>query len=270
MISFPPAKINVGLDVLHKRNDGFHAIRSIFYPLPLTDILEVIPSENEGVELTTSGLPITGDSANNLVVKAHAILQREHGIGGVRMHLRKVIPMGAGLGGGSADGAHALRLMNALFELNLTDETLHAYAAGLGSDCPFFLQDEAMLVTGRGEFMTPHPLDLSGRFLTLIMPDFGIETGPAYGSITPQDRPDLLSDLHSFPPEEWNNRAQNHFETGSLDAYQKVAQLKHDLYAAGALYASMTGSGAAVYGIFEAETNLSPSLPNCQIFKLAL
>ncbi|MGC6532289.1 MAG: 4-(cytidine 5'-diphospho)-2-C-methyl-D-erythritol kinase [Flavobacteriales bacterium] len=271
MIAFPPAKINLGLDVLGKREDGFHAIRSIFYPIPLTDILEIIPApEVSGAVLTTSGLPIPGHPQDNLCVKAHTLLAAEHGIPGVRIHLRKQIPIGAGLGGGSADGTYALRVMNTLFGLDLTDEALRNYAAALGSDCPFFLQDGAMLVTGRGEHMVPHPTDLSGQFLVLVMPDFGVATGPAYGSITPSDREDTLSDLHEHPMDAWQARAINHFESGNLEAYRQVAHIKTALQNAGAKYASMTGSGAAVYGIFEREITFTSPLPNCQIFGLQL
>lgn len=271
MIAFPPAKINLGLDVLHKREDGFHAIRSVFYPIPLTDILEIIPApEASRAVLTTSGLPIPGHPQDNLCVKAHALLAADHNIPGVRIHLRKQIPIGAGLGGGSADGTYALRVMNTLFDLELSDEALRGYAAELGSDCPFFLQDGAMLVTGRGEHMVPHPMDLSGQFLVLVMPDFGVATGPAYGSITPMEREDMLSDLHNHPMDAWHTRAINHFESGNLAAYRQVARIKTALQNAGAQYASMTGSGAAVYGIFERKITFTSLLPNCQIFGLQL
>ena len=271
MIAFPPAKINLGLDVLCKRTDGFHAIRSIFYPIPLTDILEIVPApEVSGAVLTTSGLPIPGHSQDNLCVKAHTLLAADHDIPGVRIHLRKRIPIGAGLGGGSADGTYALRTMQALFDLDLSQEVLRAYAAELGSDCPFFLQEGAMLVSGRGEHMEPHPVDLSGKFLALVMPNFGVATGPAYGSITPQERPDTLSDLHTHPLDAWQTLAVNHFETGKLEAYTSVAQIKRALMQAGARYASMTGSGAAVYGIFDQKTVFTSPLPDCRIFGMDL
>lgn len=270
MIGFPPAKVNIGLDVLHKRPDGFHAIRSIFYPVPLFDVLELIPDTSQtGLTLSTSGIPIPGTLSENLCVSAHRLVHEAYGIGGVRAHLRKNIPIGAGLGGGSADGAWTLRLLDRLFALEMPEAQLRDMAAELGSDCPFFLQDGAMLVTGRGEKMQEHALDLGGKHMVLLMPDFGIATGPAYASIVPQEKPDALSDLHDAPMSTWDHRAVNHFETGSLPAYQQVAALKEALLESGAAFASMTGSGAAVYGLFDSVTDFSPP-PGVQAFHLDL
>ena len=271
MIAFPPAKINIGLDVLEKRADGFHAIRSVFYPIPLYDILEIVKDESlNGPVLSLSGIPVDGDASQNLVVKAYHLLAQDHALPGVRMHLRKNIPIGAGLGGGSSDGTLALRTLDTLFDLGLSKEVLHAHASELGSDCPFFLSDGAMLVEGRGEVMHPHALDLSGKHLTLVMPPFGVSTAEAYGSIQPTFCEDRLSDLASQPLEQWNALAINRFESGDLEAYGEVRRIKAALTAAGAHFCSMTGSGAAVFGIADTPIDFQSPISGCNIFQLAL
>jgi 4-diphosphocytidyl-2-C-methyl-D-erythritol kinase len=255
MVAFPPCKINLGLHVIRKRPDGYHALETCFYPVPWTDILEIIPSEQ--LVFTASGNIIPGKEEDNLCLKAYHLLQADFNLPPVKIHLHKIIPTGAGLGGGSSDAAHTLRLLNRIFGLGLSDEKLMAYAANLGSDCAFFIQDKPMLGTGRGEILQPLSLSLKGKYLVLIKPDIHVSTAEAYGGIVPREPSrslrTLLTDA-SFP--EWKNSLVNDFEETVFRKHPAIADVKEMLYRHGARYACMSGSGATVLGLFDEPVSL--------------
>lgn len=254
MVSFPHCKINLGLHVVEKRKDGFHNIETCFYPVPRTDILEVIKSTQ--FEFTTSGLPIAGLPEQNLCVKAYHFLANEFKLGSVKIHLHKILPLGAGVGGGSADAAFMLRSLNSLFKLNLSQAVLKSYAVELGSDCAFFLQDQSMLAEGKGEILSEAPVSLKGKYLVLVKPDVHVATADAYAGVIPTKPIHSLQDVLQRPIESWRDKLVNDFEPSVFKKFQIIAELKKQLYDNGALYASMSGSGASVFGIFDAPVNL--------------
>lgn len=250
MVLFPPCKINLGLHVVRKRTDGYHDLETCFYPLPLTDILEIIPAET--LRFTSSGNPIPGNAEDNLCLKAYLLLNEDFTIPRVHIHLHKVIPTGAGLGGGSADGAYALRMLNTLFELQLTREQLVAYASKLGSDCAFFIYDKPMIGTGRGEVLLTSDVSLKGKYLVLIKPDVHVSTAEAYAGVTPKQPERPLQDVvESKDVGEWCTVLRNDFEASVFNTYPVIKEIKERLYHNGALYASMSGSGSAVFGVFD-------------------
>jgi 4-diphosphocytidyl-2-C-methyl-D-erythritol kinase len=252
MVYFPPCKINLGLHVIQKRADGYHDLETCFYPVPCTDILEIISSDT--LKFTASGLPISGAEEDNLCIKAYKLLQSAYDIPPVHIHLHKVIPMGAGLGGGSSDAAYTLRLLNDKYNLGLNKEALMKYAALLGSDCAFFIQDKPMLGTGRGEVLEEVNVDLSGRYLVLLKPPIHVSTAEAYQGVKPQ-KPDvsLRHILAEANPDSWKSRLVNDFERSVFARHPAIETLKAMLYNQGAWYASMSGSGSCVFGIFEKE-----------------
>lgn len=271
MIRFPGAKINIGLYVTSKRDDGYHNIESVFYPLPIHDVLEAVPSKESACNLDVRGLPIEGDLSNNLVNKAWQLLHEAHGIPGVEAMLFKNIPMGAGLGGGSSDGAHMLLLLNELFNLQLSEVALLDFAAGLGSDCPFFIRNEAAYVSGRGELLSPLPLSLKENWLALIHPGIHVGTAEAYGLIQPSD-PSLwvpllaerkidLRELGNMERTLWPQIALNQFEAPVCKRHPQISEAIKVLKDAGAWFQSMSGSGSAVYGLFQSQPEL-PMLPD--------
>jgi 4-diphosphocytidyl-2-C-methyl-D-erythritol kinase len=259
MISFPNAKINLGLFVTGKRDDGYHDIESVFYPIGLSDVLEVVIDE-EGAKGTISfqstGIEIPGDAQENLCVKAYRLINAETELPAVNVHLHKIIPIGAGLGGGSADGAFFVNQLNALCDLNLTEEQRVAYAAKLGSDCMFFIRNEAAFVSGRGEEISPFTIDLSGYYLVLVHPEIHVSTAEAYTGMEPKKPAIELQNALKNSPEEWNE-VTNDFEKTVFSNYPKIEEIKAQLYAEGAAYAAMSGSGSAVYGIFKSPIDLS-------------
>jgi 4-diphosphocytidyl-2-C-methyl-D-erythritol kinase len=259
MISFPNAKINLGLDIIGKRSDGFHNLSSCFYPIPLFDVLEIV--ESGKLNFQTSGLPITGDPKHNLVLKAYQLLKKDFNLPYINIHLHKVIPMESGFGGGSSDGAFMLKTLNELFELFLEDVILEDYAGILGSDCPFFINNQPAMVTGRGEQLEPVDLELNGYHIILIKPDFTISTQEAYKMIHPQIPEFSINDCLSQSIKEWRNNIKNDFEIAFTDRYPDLTRIKNVLYDNGALYAAMTGSGSAMYGLFSKEIHLKELFP---------
>lgn len=251
MIRFPKAKINIGLYVTGKRPDGYHNIESVFYPIPIADALEAVKAKHNTCQITIHGLPVSGATEQNLIYKAWQLLHESHHIGGVDVWLIKQIPMGAGLGGGSSDGAHMLMLLNELFELDLDHQTLETYAARLGSDCPFFIHEAPAFVTGRGDVMQPINIDLSGKYLALIHPGVHVGTQEAYSLISPAPPNGDLQSLTSLPMEQWANLAVNDFEKPVSKTYPVVNDALQMMRSRSATFASMSGSGSAVYGIFE-------------------
>lgn len=250
MITFPNAKINLGLHILSKRKDGYHDIESCMIPVPLLDALEMIPS-NKKLEWNSSGLPIPGMFEDNLVCKAYYLLKKDFPqIPFPSIHLHKNIPMGAGLGGGSADAAFALNLMNSLFELHLDDFFLEEYAAQLGSDCAFFIENTPKIARGRGEVLEPIDVDLKGCYLVLINPGIHIGTKEAYAGVTPSLPKVKLEELLS-DKSRWKDELVNDFEASIFTNHPAIAKIKQTMYEAGAFYAAMSGSGSSVFGLFE-------------------
>ena len=254
MLTFPNAKINLGLNVIARRPDGYHDIESCLYPIPFFDVLEIIPSEK--FIFTSSGLDIPGDREKNLCVRAYYLLAKSFDLRPVHIHLHKVIPMGAGLGGGSADGAFTLVMLNEMFELQLSVDTLEELAGQLGSDCPFFIQNKPVFATGRGAEFQEIKLDLSGKFIALKHPGIHIRTKEAYSRVIPTEPKKSISKIIEQPIETWKNTLVNDFEKAVFPSHSELLRLKEELYQKGALYASMTGSGSAIYGIFEEKPDL--------------
>jgi 4-diphosphocytidyl-2-C-methyl-D-erythritol kinase len=248
MINFPNAKLNIGLNILRKRPDGFHDLASCFYPIPWCDALEVLPGEEVG--FGQSGIPVPGEPATNLVLKAYHLLRQDHALPPVRLHLHKVIPIGAGLGGGSADGAFALKMLNDLFSLRLSDDALEAYARPLGSDCAFFVRNKPVFAHGKGDEFEPFSVDLTGYACVVVYPGIHITTGEAYRTVKPAAPATDLRESLQRGIRTWRETVKNDFEAALFPLYPVLGEIKERLYTEGALYASMTGSGSAVYGIF--------------------
>lgn len=248
MISFPNAKINIGLNVVSKREDGYHNLETIFYPVKLTDVLELARADE--TSFTSSGINIDCSPEHNLVLKAYRLLKADFDIPPVGLHLHKVIPFGAGLGGGSADAAFALKMLNEHFELSLSNDKLENYAVQLGADCAFFVRNKPTFAHGIGNLFEPVRLDLSDYKIVIVKPNVSVSTQEAYRYIVPQKPLFDLRDIHHIPPEEWKDLVGNDFENSVFPQYPGIENIKHTLYKAGAVYASMSGSGSAVFGIF--------------------
>jgi 4-diphosphocytidyl-2-C-methyl-D-erythritol kinase len=266
MIKFSPCKINLGLSILAKRADGFHALETVFYPVSLNDIVEIVPTkfnvkENtntiQGVSFSHTGISIPGEVSNNLCVKAYQLLKADFPqMSGVQIHLHKNIPMGAGLGGGSGDGTTVLKILNNLFNLNLSKEQLLHYAASLGSDCPFFIFNEACHATGRGEILEPIAIDLSEYTIALIHPGIHIATSWAFQQLSPCVKEKSIADIIKQPIETWKAELFNDFEAPVFKANPVLEKIKNILYSQGALYASMSGSGSSLFGVFPKGTKI--------------
>lgn len=270
MLLFPNAKINLGLHITGKRADGYHELATVFYPVLLKDMLEIVqsdeaatnlaPQSNSTIIFTTTGLTIPGEPDKNLCVKAYHLLKKDYPeLAAIQMHLHKIIPMGAGLGGGSADGAFALRLINQKFQLNLSDQQLIHYAAQLGSDCPFFILNKPCFATGRGELLEPINLDLSNYQFILVNPHIHLSTKWAFEQLTPSKPQTDLRAIVQQPIETWKNNLSNDFEAPIAKHYPEIQSIKDMLYANGAIYASMTGSGSTVFGIFSKNATIQLS-----------
>lgn len=249
MIVFPNAKINIGLNVIEKRIDGFHNIESIFYPvLDLYDVLEVV--ENDQLAFISTGIEIPGNIDSNLCVKAFHLLRQDFSIPYVKIHLHKVIPIGAGLGGGSSDAAFMLKVLNELFELNLTSNQLIDYARKLGSDCAFFISNKPVYAYHKGDEFEPINLDLSFYKIKIQYPKIHIGTAEAYSGIIPNSSELNLKELIGNSIKDWRMVIKNDFEDSVFPQYPEIEKAKQQMYTDGAIFASMTGSGSAVYGIF--------------------
>ena len=254
MLLFPNCKINLGLHICNKRADGFHDLETIFYPVGLKDVLEIIPSHNSttSIEFTASGLIVQGDEANNICIKAYHLLKKDFpDLPAIKMHLHKVIPMGAGLGGGSADGAFTLQLLNTKFNLNLSTPQLLNYALQLGSDCPFFIINSPCFATSRGEILEPIEVDLSDYQIILVNPGIHINTGWAFSQLSPALPEKSVATTIAQPITTWRQELQNDFERPVFEKYAEIKNIKEHLYESGAVYAAMSGSGSTVFGIFE-------------------
>ncbi len=278
MLLFPNCKINLGLNIIRKRENGYHDLETVFYPVGLKDALEAIkpgvnslvPSTRDGVEFTSSGLHVAGDIHNNLCVKAWHLLKKDFPLlPGIQMHLHKIIPMGAGLGGGSSDGAFALMLIDQLCGLNLSQYQLISYALQLGSDCPFFIINKPCFATGRGENMQPLELDLSSYHFVIVNPNIHVSTAQAFSQITPGRPAQNIYDIIQLHIQEWEGQLVNDFEKVVSSIHPEIAAVKQELYKQGAVYASMTGSGSSVFGIFDEHITPAFSLaPSWQVYKI--
>lgn len=260
MVVFPNAKINLGLKILNKREDGYHNLETVFLPVPVKDILEIIPSDES--TFTTTGNTIDVISEENICSKAYQMLKKDFpGLSSVKIHLHKNIPTGAGLGGGSADGAFALNLLNKIFELNLSTHQLINYALQLGSDCPFFIYNTPCLASGRGEIIEKINLDLSAYKIIIINPGIHISTGWAFMQLIPALSAKNMKDVIHQPISTWKDELKNDFEEPVFKQYPEIKSIKDELYKKGAIYASMSGSGSSVYGIFKKEETIHLSFP---------
>ncbi|HET9502188.1 MAG TPA: 4-(cytidine 5'-diphospho)-2-C-methyl-D-erythritol kinase [Hymenobacter sp.] len=263
MLIFPNAKLNLGLYVTAKRPDGYHALETVFLPLPWADALEVLPAPKgqAAPSLTLTGRPIPGDVATNLCLKAYELLKADFPqLPAVQMQLHKIVPTGAGLGGGSADAAFALRALNDLFALHLTVAQLESYARRLGADCAFFIENQPRLALERGDIFEPIGVDLRGTACVVVYPGLHISTAQAFAGIVPQAPAVPLREALAQPLATWRDTVFNDFEKSLAPTYPVLADIKQQLYAAGAAYASLSGSGSAVYGLFPGAAE-APALP---------
>ncbi|GHU86905.1 4-diphosphocytidyl-2-C-methyl-D-erythritol kinase [Bacteroidia bacterium] len=251
MIAFPNAKINLGLNVVEKRQDGFHNIETVFYPIPtLCDVLEII--ENKNTKLNIYGNTINGNTEDNLVVKALNIIKKDFNIPDIEIHLLKKINTGAGLGGGSADASFMLKLLNEKFQLNISNEDLKKYASKLGSDCAFFIDNKPSYATGKGDILELIDIPVLEKFkIRVITPEIHVSTAQAYSKIIPHKNKENIKDILKDSPSTWRDRLHNDFEDSVFIDFPELQEIKNSLYNEGAIYASMTGSGSAFFGIFE-------------------
>lgn len=248
MILFPPAKINLGLDILGKRSDGYHSLETCMVAVDITDVLEILSSND--FHFSHSGISIDGPTENNLIVKAFNLMQSEYNVPNVKIHLQKNIPMGAGLGGGSSDATSTLIGLNKMFNLGVTNDVLKDMASELGSDCAFFVENSIQIGTGKGDVLNPVSLDLDGYYLRIINPGIHIGTKEAYTNLrfSPDDH--CIEDIIELPVSEWKGVLKNDFENSAFSNHEILPLIKERLYNDGAIYASMTGSGSTMYGIY--------------------
>ena len=271
MVVYPHAKINIGLSVIGKRHDGFHDIETVFYPIQLCDILKINASLTDAAgELTFScdGIALPDDSINeNLCCKAYRLLDADYRLPPADIHLHKVIPVGAGLGGGSSDAAYALKALNDLFRLQIPEDELAKYASRLGSDCAFFLQLHPAFGIGKGDILEPIALSLAEYHIILVKPPVFVSTADAYASVTPKKTTHHLPELLQAPISEWRDTVFNDFEDPVCRKFPEISRIKEILYHEGAVYASMSGSGSCVYGIFrESPDDMAQMFPDCFVW----
>jgi 4-diphosphocytidyl-2-C-methyl-D-erythritol kinase len=254
MVDFAHAKINLGLNILRRREDGYHELETVFYPVDLSDIIEVVPSQN--FDLVVTGMDLDIEIEENLVFRAYTMLKSRYNFSYVHIFLHKQIPFGGGLGGGSSDAATVLKLLNEIFELGLSYEQLAEFAVKIGADCKFFLNPRPMYATGIGDILEPVDLDLSEFNIVIVKPGFNISTRRAYSLVRPIEHKQSLKEIISLPVSMWRDRLENDFERFLFNHYPQLKQIKEQMYEMGALYSSVTGSGSAVYGIFEDKIDL--------------
>ena len=249
MISFPNAKINLGLQITEKRPDGFHNLETVFFPVGWSDVLEFAVSDE--FRFTSSGIPISGDPESNLVVKAYRLFKQEFDLPNLKIHLHKNIPFGAGLGGGSSDAAFMLKMLNKTFELNVSEDRMIEFANRLGSDCPFFIVNKAVYATGKGEIMNIINLTINSMFVVLVKSPVEVSTAKAFQFIVPKKSMNFLPELFNLPVHDWKDNIVNQFESSVFQHYPEIERVKTTLYELGAVYASMSGSGSCVFGLFD-------------------
>lgn len=252
MISFPNAKINLGLNIVSKRADGYHNIETIFYPLTsMRDALEIVPTKGEVTSLKQSGLLIGGKPECNLVMKAYQLLASEYALPKLDVFLYKNIPFGAGLGGGSSDAAFMLKMLNKISDLNLSNEELEKIAGKLGADCAFFIRNRPVFASGIGNVLEDIELSLEDYDISVVKPDIHVSTQEAYSMISPQQPQVSIREIIQLPPEKWKGLLVNDFEESVFALYPEIKAIKEEMYGKGAVYAAMSGSGSAVFGLFK-------------------
>lgn len=279
MLVFPCAKINLGLNVVARRSDGYHDLETIFYPIPLYDTLEVREMDDAADDSMPYGLQITGmelegNPDDNLVVRAYRLLAQDYTLPKVHIRLHKNIPSQAGLGGGSSDAAYMLRVLNEMFGLHIDTPTLTRYAARIGADCAFFIQSTPAYATGIGDVLAPLEEDqipLNGRYIVLVKPPVAVSTREAYSRIQPKIPTTNCVEAARMPLDRWREHLTNDFEDSVFPLYPEIQQIKEQLYRAGAVYALMSGSGSAVFGIFHEEPEIGKeAFEGCQVFTMEL
>lgn len=255
MITFPIAKINLGLNVVNRRPDGYHDLETLFYPVPIKDALEIYPMDEKFpsdtcCDLKVTNINIDGDEQANLVVRAYNMLAAIYPLPRIHAHLYKGIPTQAGMGGGSSDGAYMIRLLNDTFGLGMTQEDMLRYAARLGADCPFFIMSRPAYAEGIGEKLEPVDLNLSGWHIVIVRPDIPVSTKEAFSLVRPRPTERKCREIATQPVETWRDSLTNDFEDSVFKLHPEIGQIKHDLYEMGATYAAMSGSGSSVFGLF--------------------
>jgi len=255
MICYPNAKINLGLNVVSKRADGYHNLESIFLPIDWCDVLEVLPTRSSGIQFNVHGIEVMGETSDNLVVRAYQLVKRKFDIDGVEVHLLKNIPTGAGMGGGSSDGVFMLKALCELFALSVSHDVMMDWAAALGSDCPFFLNNQPSVVSGRGEVVEPLAMDLHGYEVCVVHPGIHISTAGAFSAITPRPARFDLKNSATQPLSEWKKLFANDFQSPAIKTAPVIGEIIDHLYSSGAIYAAMTGSGSSVYGVYPKGVN---------------
>ncbi|MCU0447174.1 MAG: 4-(cytidine 5'-diphospho)-2-C-methyl-D-erythritol kinase [Microscillaceae bacterium] len=261
MINFPNAKINLGLHIVEKRADGFHNLESFFYPVMWQDVLELV--EAKAWQFATSGIAIPPDGKDNLCGRAYQLLQTDFDLPPVHIHLHKGIPIGAGLGGGSADAAFTLKALNQLFQLKLTTSQLADYARTLGSDCAFFIANQAQYCFEKGDKFEDLAIDIRGNYIGLVYPNLAISTQEAYRRVVPNNsRVPLRKLLLENDVNDWKNLIFNDFEQALFPSYPILGEVKQKLYDLGAIYAAMSGSGSTLFGIFAQKPQLKNHFPS--------
>lgn len=272
MLTFPNCKINLGLHVINKRPDGFHNIETVFYPVQWQDALEVIENKypkKTKVVFTPSGLTIDGRTEDNLCVRAYNLLDADFDLPPVKIYLRKNIPMGAGLGGGSADAACTIKLLNEKFELKLTGAQMRNYAVKLGSDCAVFIDNKPVFAYGRGEKFKPVAVDLTGWFIAVVHPGIHVSTADAYAGVQKRGKTEGAGQLQQqilLPVSKWKRVLENDFELSVFQKHKSIGRLKQKMYDAGAVYAAMSGSGSAVFGLFKEEPRLTTAMKKMRFY----
>jgi len=264
MVIFPNAKINIGLNITERRPDGYHNLETIFYPVKINDVLEIVPADKLAFE--SSGLDIPGSAEDNLCIKAYHLIKKDYDIPHVKIHLHKHIPIGAGLGGGSSDAAYFIRLIDQTFNLKLGVEQMQNYARALGADCAFFIESKPVFAFEKGDEFEPIKLDLSKYSIVLVMPPAHVSTAEAYRGVKPAEVKTSLFELIDMPIEQWKRYIKNDFEESVFKNHAVIRGAKAALYEAGALFASMSGSGVSVFGIFNNTPNLSHLEGESQVF----
>ena len=266
MVVFPNAKINLGLHILSLRYDGYHNIETGLVEIGLCDVLEFIKAPNK-LELKVTGIPVQGDIKENLVFKAWNLLHIKHSIPEVKIHLHKVIPQGAGLGGGSSDAAFMLKGLNEYFELNIAAERLKEYCNMLGSDCSFFIENKPNLLSGKGDILTPTPKFIENKWLCLFYPELAVSTANTYSVFNSYSSHRNLIDILFMDLKDWKDNLVNDFEEQVFKLHPVIAEIKQEIYKSGAIYASMSGSGSSVYGIYDEKPVLDDGLKKFLIWE---
>lgn len=267
MVFFPDAKINLGLNILSVRPDGYHEVETVMVPVPgLYDVLEIVRRDAPGAAFIPSGLTVDCPPEENLCLRAYGLMQEKYGIGGAVLLLHKRIPFGAGLGGGSADAAFTIRGLNAVFSLGLTEAHMEELAAELGSDTAFFIRNRPALATGRGERLAPVSVNLEGHSVLLVKPGLHISTREAYAGVVPRPARCDLKQTVEGDMRHWKERLTNDFEPSLFPKYPELARIKQTLYELGAEYASLSGSGSTVFGIFPGKAKPEHPFSSCFTF----